>query len=85
MQTSGSIRRAVCLNLASAAVSGPRAVLRQTLTKTERSRISRANCPRSPGLSGRGSLGAENGPLRAQNRGFTSFLGELPGQRRTDP
>ena len=34
-----------------------------TLTKTGRSRISRANCPRWPGFAGGGSFGAVNGPF----------------------
>jgi hypothetical protein len=34
-----------------------------TLTKTGRSRISRANCPRWPGSTGGGSFGAVNGPF----------------------
>ena len=34
-----------------------------TLTKTGRSRISRANCPRWPGFAGGGSFGATSGPF----------------------
>jgi len=55
-----------------------------TLTKTGRSRISRANCPRWPGPTGGGSFGPEMacfGP--ASITGLISLSGKLPGQRRT--
>ncbi len=55
------------------------------LTKTGRSRISRANCPRWPGLTGGGSFGPETarfGPASITGLHLNS-TGRLPGQRRT--
>ena len=56
-----------------------------TLTKTGRSLISRANCPRWPGIPGGGSFGAVNGPFGpARIIGLDlNPTGKLPGQRRT--
>ena len=54
------------------------------LTKTGRSRISRANCPRWPGSTGAAHLGRKR-PVsgRPAVTDLISFLGKLPGQRRT--
>jgi hypothetical protein len=59
------------------------------LTKTSRSRISRANCPRWPGSTGAAHLGRKRPvsgrPALADLISFQGklFLGKLPGQRRT--
>jgi len=53
------------------------------LTETGRSRISRANCPRWPGSTGAAHLGRKRSMFGASICGLISFLGELPGQRRT--
>src|ERR1700720_4584394 len=45
-----------------------------TLTKTGRSRISRANCPRWPGMTGAARFGPENGPLWACQHQRTYFI-----------
>ena len=59
-----------------------------TLTKTGRSRLSRANCPRWPGFAGGGSFGAVNGPFSggpASSDFDLNPTGKLPGQRRNYP
>src|SRR3984885_12930849 len=59
------------------------------LTKTGRSRISRANCPRWPGSTGAAHLGRKRPvsgrPALTDLSQFLGklFLGKLPGQRRT--